>query len=182
MLQLRRLGRCLYLLAGVALIVGLVGMPSAQTIQNAYTLGAGDKLRIVVFGQEDLSGEFELDSSGWISLPLIGEIRATGLTLRQVEMAIREKLLEGYLKRPQVSAEVLNYRPYFIDGEVNEPGEYPFRQGITVREAAAVAGGFTYWANKNEAYVAGRNDPEKRKRKVSTSTLVQPGDYIWIED
>ena len=78
--------------------------------------------------------------------------------------------------------EVLNYRPYFIDGEIEKPGEYPFRQGTTVREAAAVAGGFTYWADKNEAYVTGRNDPEQRKRKVSTSTLVQPGDYIWIED
>ena len=91
---MRRLGKCLYLLAGVALIVGLVGMPSAQTAQNVYTLGAGDKLRIIVFDQENLSGEFELDSSGWIALPLIGEIRVTGLTLRQVEMAIREKLLE----------------------------------------------------------------------------------------
>ena len=179
---MRRLGRCLYLLAGVALFVGLVGMPSAQTAQNVYTLGAGDKLRIIVFDQENLSGEFELDSSGWIALPLIGEIRVTGLTLRQVEMAIREKLLEGFLKRPQVSVEVLNYRPYFIDGEIEKPGEYPFRQGTTVREAAAVAGGFTYWADKNEAYITSRNDPEQRKRKVSTSTLVQPGDYIWIEE
>ena len=154
----------------------------AQSRSDVYTLGAGDKLRVIVFGEEDLSGEFEVDSAGWIAMPLIGEVRTAGRTVRQLEQAIVAKLLEGYLKKPQVSSEVLNYRPYFIDGEVEKPGEYPFRQGITIREAVAVAGGYTYWANKDDAFVTRRNDASRKKRKVKSNSLVLPGDYIWIED
>ena len=168
--------------AATVLLLGFVGVPPSLAVYEVYTLGSGDKLRITVFGEEELSGEFEVDSAGWISMPLIGEVRAAGLTLRQVGKAVRERLLDGYLKNPQVSGEVLNYRPYFIDGEVEASGEYPFRQGITVREAVAVAGGFKYWANKKGAFITRRNDPAMPKKKVSMDALVYPGDYIWIND
>ncbi len=175
---LRRLGGL-----AVAALLALAAAPGSGLAQDgAYTLGGGDKLRIIVYGEDDLSGEFEVDSTGLIAMPLIGSVRATGLTARQLEIAISRKLLEGYLKQPQVSAEVLNYRPYFIDGEVEAPGEYPFRQGITVREAAAIAGGFTYWANKKRALITRWNDPTKQKRKVPMETSINPGDYIWIDD
>ena len=164
------------------MLVALATGPSGLAGEDIYTLGAGDKLRVIVFGQEDLSGEFEVDSAGWISLPLIGEVRVRRLTVRRLEKSIRDKLLDGYLKNPQVSAQVLNYRPYFIDGEVKNPGEYPFRQGITLREAAAVAGGLKYWANKKMAFITRRDNPEMKRKKVSIDTLVHPGDYIWIFD
>lgn len=154
---------------------------------GVYKLGGGDQLRIVIYGEEDLSGEFKVDGAGWVSMPLIGVVRVSGLTVRELEDAVREKLLDGYLKDPRVSAEVLKYRPFYIDGEVGEPGEYPFRQGLTIRQAASLAGGFNYWANKDVAYVRRRSNSgsikgrEEGLDEVSTDVLVRPGDYIWIK-
>ena len=176
------LSRRFLVLAGAIVLAGLIAMPSQSAVNDVYNLGSGDKLRITVFGEDNISGEFEIDSAGWISMPLIGEVRATGLSWRQLGQAIRERLLDGYLKDPQISGEVLNYRPYFIDGEVEDPGEYPFRQGITVRETVAVAGGFKYWANKKAAFITRRNDASMRKKKVRMDALVHPGDYIWVDD
>lgn len=175
------LKRCLMLGAAVFLLA-LVDqtLARAEVDSDIYTLGARDKLRITVFGENDLSGEFEVDSAGWISMPLIGEIRATGLTARQLEEAVRTRLLDGYLKNPLVNSEVLSHRPFIIDGEVDRPGEYPIRLGMNVREAVAVAGGYKLGANKDIALVTRRDDPNGRKMQISLDELVRPGDYLWI--
>ena len=146
-------------LGGAVFLVALVGVPSAPAGAEAYKLGARDKLRITVFGERDLSGEFEVDSGGWISMPLIGEVRVAGLTLRELENTVSEKLRDGYLKNPLVSGGVISRRPFFIDGEVERPGEYPASQGMTVREAVALAGGFKFWANTEDAQVTRPSDP-----------------------
>lgn len=147
---------------------------------NAYQLGSGDQLRITVFGQPDLTGEFEVDGTGSIAMPLIGEVPAADLTVRQLEAAIRDELANGYLRDPRVSAEVTNYRPYYILGEVNRPGEYPYTSGLTIQNAVAAAGGYTYRANQRVVFVKGLDDNRELTYELSPRIQVQPGDTIRI--
>jgi polysaccharide export outer membrane protein len=147
----------------------------------AYTLDSGDRLRVVVFRHEDLSGEFEVDGSGTFSMPLIGNVEAAGLTTRQLEERIAEAFRNGYLVDPQVSIEVLNYRPFFILGEVNRPGQYPYASGMSVINAVALAGGFTFRAKENGIAVqrGGSSAPEV---VVTPDTPILPGDIIRVPE
>ena len=151
-----------------------------QQAVGAYTLGNGDQLRITVFGQPDLSGQFEVDGTGSISMPLIGQVEALGLTTPQLEDRIVEKLEGDYVLNPRVSAEVINYRPYYILGEVNRPGEYPYNSGLTVVNAVAAAGGWTYRAKKNVVYIKSVDSNQEQAIELTTSTVVSPGDTIRI--
>lgn len=146
-----------------------------------YTLGSGDKLRVIVFGEDDLSGEFDVTGSGMVSLPLIGQVRAQGLTVDEFENAVRTKLLDGYLKNPRVSVEVLNYRPFYIIGEVNEPGQYPYTSGMSVLNAVAVAGGYTYRANEDQVYIT-RGDGKEQAYAADQSVKVLPGDVVRVPE
>lgn len=149
---------------------------------DAYTLGGGDELRVIVFGEEDLSGEFVVDGDGFVALPLIGEVEAGGLTLREFERAVAAALAEGYLRDPRVSAEVLNFRPFYIIGEVSEGGEYPYTQGMTVLNAVAVAGGYTYRADRNRVFITRTGSPGEVEYRASQSVHVLPGDIIRIPE
>ncbi|MFC7334940.1 polysaccharide biosynthesis/export family protein [Rhodocista pekingensis] len=146
-----------------------------------YRLGSGDKLRVAVFAEPDLSGEFEVEGAGIISLPLIGQLKAGGLTPRELERAIADKLADGYLVNPRVSVEVMNYRPFFILGEVNSPGSYAYVNGMTVLNAVALAGGYTYRARKDRIVIlrGGRSNDEEL---ASEATEVLPGDIIRIPE
>jgi polysaccharide export outer membrane protein len=137
-------------------------------------------LRVTVFGHPDLSGEFEVDGSGSISMPLIGQMRAIGLSTVELETAIAEKLSDGYVLNPRVSAEVINYRPFYILGEVGRPGEYPYTSGLTVQNAVAAAGGFTYRANKRAVFIKSIDSDEEILYDLTPSTVVKPGDTIRI--
>jgi polysaccharide export outer membrane protein len=147
---------------------------------TAYTLDTGDKIRINVFGQPELSGEFELDGTGAISLPLIGQIAAVGLTTQDLETTIATSLANGFLLEPRVSAEVINYRPFYILGEVGRPGEYPYNSGLTVLNAVAAAGGFTYRANKKVVFVKSANGNQELPYELNANTIVKPGDTLRI--
>ena len=147
---------------------------------KAYTLGTGDQVRITVFGQADLSGEFEVDGSGSISLPLIGQVSAIDQTTPSLEQTITTRLADGFLREPRVSAEVINYRPFYILGEVGAPGEYPYTSGISVLNAVASAGGFTYRANKKVVYIKSSESPSEVGYQLNLQVLVQPGDTIRI--
>jgi polysaccharide export outer membrane protein len=129
------------------------GGPQSGVSDPNYRLGAGDHVRILVFGQPDLSGEFQVDGSGNMAMPLIGNINADGLSAKQLEKAIADKLSPDYLKEPRVSAEVITYRPFYIVGEVKNPGNYPYTNGMTVINAVAMAGGFTYRAREDSFYI-----------------------------
>jgi polysaccharide export outer membrane protein len=153
-----------------------------QQAVGAYALGNGDQLRITVFGQPDLSGQFEVDGTGSISMPLIGQVEALGLTTPQLENRIVEMLDGDYVLNPRVSAEVINYRPYYILGEVNRPGEYPYNSGLTVVNAVAAAGGWTYRARKNVVYIKSVGSNAEQAIELTTSTVVQPGDTIRIAE
>lgn len=146
-----------------------------------YTLGSGDKLRVIVFGEQDLSGEFDVTGTGKVSLPLIGQVQATGLTLNQFEDEIANKLKEGYLTSPKVSVEVLNYRPFYIIGEVDKPGEYPYTNGMSVLNAVAVAGGFTYRARQDQVFITRGGDAE-REMAAGQTVPVLPGDIVRIPE
>lgn len=147
-----------------------------------YRVGAGDRLRIIVFGQQDLGGEFQLDGSGVVSLPLIGQVVVKDKTVRELEMAIADRLRDGYLSDPRVSAEVLNFRPFYILGEVNRPGEYPYTDGLTVMKAVATAQGYTYRANQKRVFIKRAHETEEKAYPLQAATTVGPGDTIRIPE
>lgn len=147
----------------------------------AYVLGAGDKLRLIVYGEQDLSGEFDVTGTGKVSLPLIGQVQAAGLTLEQFEKEVGGKLSQGYLTSPKVSAEVLNYRPFYIIGEVEKPGQYPYTSDMTVLNAVAVAGGFTYRANTGTVYIT-RGKGSETQYQASQQVKVLPGDIVRVPE
>ena len=142
-----------------------------QRTAPAYVLGNGDRLRVTVFGHPDLSGEFDVDGSGAISLPLIGQLDALGLTTPELEARIVVTLDGDYILNPRVSAEVINYRPFYILGEVGSPGEYPYTSGLTVLNAVAAAGGFTYRANKKVVFIKSVDGAEEQSYKLDNSSM-----------
>ncbi|MCB1969232.1 MAG: polysaccharide export protein [Geminicoccaceae bacterium] len=160
------------------------GQQGAATLEPGdYVLAAGDKLRINVFRHEDLSGEFELDGRGNFSMPLIGQVAANGLTSTELEQRIADKLKDGYLVDPQVSIEVLTYRPFYILGEVNKPGEYEHQASMTLEQAIAKAGGYTRRADTGTV-VLRRNDwnSGRRVRLSGEALMIAPGDTITVKE
>lgn len=164
------------------------GASNQASIQNtgpadSYRLGSGDRVRITVFGQPELTGEYAIDGGGQMSYPLIGQIRAGGLTAAELEKDLIGKLSPGYLRNPSVSVEVLTYRPFYIVGEVRTPGSYPFVNGMTVLNAVALAGGFTYRARESSFYLT-RTDESGTKSKLNASpeTAILPGDIITVRE
>ncbi len=163
--------------------VSSTNSPEITTTTRApqvYVLGSGDQLRVNVFGQPDLSGLFEVDGTGEISLPLIGEVQALGQSTRALEQEITSMLADGYLNDPKVSIEVANYRPFYVLGEVGAPGEYPYNSGLTVLNAVASAGGFTYRANKKVVYIRSFEGTDEVAVRLDSTVQVQPGDTLRI--
>ena len=148
---------------------------------SAYRLGSGDRIRVNVFRHDDLSGEFALDDAGNFALPLIGEVNARGQTTRDLEQRIADKLKDGYLVDPQVSVEVMNYRPFYILGEVKQPGSYQFVNGMTVLNAVALAGGFTYRAQTGGVVVR-RGGANATGVVVTGDSAILPGDVIEVPE
>ena len=147
-----------------------------------YRLGPGDRLNVTVFGQPDMSGEFEIDGSGQVTLPLVGPIDSAGFSVRELSGRITRRLDEDFLVDPQISVEVLNYRPFYILGEVKSPGSYAYVAGISVRQAIAIAGGFTRRGSQSGAIVI--RDTKAGRIKVPNTALdaaVLPGDTIEVE-
>lgn len=151
-----------------------------ERVVGEYKLGAGDQLRVTVFGEAELSGEYVLDGTGVVSMPLIGDVAALNLTVREFQRALEQSFANGYLRNPRVSAEVLNYRPFYILGEVRQPGEYPYTNGLTVLNAIATAGGFTYRANDNVVMIKGAEDSQEYRVRLEPTTKIMPGDTIRI--
>lgn len=145
-----------------------------------YQLGSGDQVRVTVYGEEDLSGEFELDGTGIVALPLIGPVNIGGKDLGIAETLITEKLADGFLVSPRVSIEVLNYRPFYILGEVEDPGSYPYVSGMTVLNAIALASGFTYRASESKIEVTRKIDGVEKKFKIDITAAVLPGDILRV--
>lgn len=144
-----------------------------------YRLGAGDQIRITVFNEPDLTGPFTVGSQGTIAYPLVGTIRAGGLTVPEFTSAL-QTALGTYVRSPSVAVEVTNYRPFFILGEVQRPGTYPYSASLTVPNAVATAGGFTYRANQSRVFIRHANENVERSYPLTVATPVLPGDTVRI--
>ena len=147
-----------------------------------YPLAGGDKLRVIVYDAPDLGGEFTIGGTGTIAMPLVGEVSALGLTTTELAKRVQDKLAQGVMKDPRVSVEVLNYRPYYILGEVNKPGEYPFTNGLTVLSAVADGGGFTYRANTKHVLIKHAGEEVTREYKIDATVKILPGDTIQVKE
>jgi len=172
----------------VSVMIAVVGAsPSTAQIASVpaeaagdYQLGVADELRVTVFNEPQLSGQFTVASNGMLSLPLIGEVKGAGVTVDQLRGDITGRLADGYLRNPRVSIQVLTFRPFYILGEVNKPGKYPYSTGLTVLNAVATAEGFTYRANKHKVFVKHAGSTTETSVALTPATPVQPGDTIRI--
>jgi protein involved in polysaccharide export with SLBB domain len=159
---------------------------SDSTAKSAPTSGlrlsAGDKIKVIVFGEDKLSGDYQLDTDGAVSLPLAGTVEAAGLTKPELEQALTAKLKSEYLRNPKVTVDVISFRPFYVLGEVSRPGEYPYRSGLNVLSAIAIAGGATYRANNSVVWIQRAGTNEFAEYPQSPSILVMPGDVLRLRE
>jgi polysaccharide export outer membrane protein len=170
------------------LCVGCAGEPPVMSsteanraAQQGYLLGSGDNLRITVFGEEKLTGPYSVSAAGTVAFPLVGTIPAQGHTADQVADAIAAKLNDGFVTNAKVSVEVLNYRPFYILGEVTHPGVFPYASGLTLQQAVATAGGFTYRANRRDMFLTRAGQKTELTVKITGQPVyILPGDTIRV--
>ena len=173
--------RSLYFLLFLLLFSPLHAAESEQARAN-YQLGPGDKLSVTVFDQAELSGKYTINGAGQFVMPFIDEVQAEGLTIPELSELIVSKLKPDYLINPRVSIEVLNFRPFYIIGEIGSPGSYPYIEGMTYLNAVAIAGGFTYRAKKKYVMVKRKEDPEGKEIKLKLTEDVSPGDIVRVAE
>jgi polysaccharide export outer membrane protein len=157
------------------------GAPSPAYGGADYRLGTADKIRVIVYGETDLGGEFQIDATGEVRLPLIGQIKAGGLTAHDLETSIAAALADGYLNDPRVAVEVLTYRPFYVVGEVLKPGEYPYAVGLTTASAVALAGGFSPKAVQSTVFIRHQGDSREQRVAVTDATPIHPGDVLRVD-
>lgn len=145
-------------------------------------LAAGDRIRVTVYGEDRISGEYQIDPNGMVSLPLAGTLTAAGRTKPELEAALTEKLKGSYLRNPKVTVDVVTFRPFYVLGEVQKPGEYPFRSGLNVLSAIAIAGGATYRANASKVYIQRFGSTALTEYAQSPTVPVMPGDVVRVPE
>lgn len=146
-----------------------------------YRLGAGDKLGVTVFNEKELSMELRLSDAGSFLYPFLGEVVAKNKTIGDLQAILTERLKDGYLVDPKVYVSILEYRPFFVNGEVGKPGGYPYQPGLTIRKAISLAGGLTPRASLSKIYVIHEADPTGTPRLTTLNAVLQPGDTITID-
>ena len=165
------------------ILIASCGVPlAAQAQGTAYRLGTGDKVRVTVYNEPTLSGDFDVNDQGVVSLGLIGPVGIGGKTLSEAAALITDKYGKDYLVNPRVNIEVLNYRPFFILGEVKNPGSYPYVNGMTVVNAVALAGGYTPRANHERIYVKRAADPKAGEQAAHEDNVILPGDVVRVAE
>jgi polysaccharide export outer membrane protein len=174
------------LLAGLA-TSGCSGYrPAPEAFHKAldapYRLGAGDRIRVTVYEQEELTNTYSVDQAGYIAFPLVGSIAARGHTVKQVEAALATKLRDGFLRDPDVSVEVDRYRPVFVMGEVGAAGQYSYVPGLTVQKAIAMAGGYSARANQASVDITRDINGKVITGRVRTTDPLLPGDTVYVRE
>jgi polysaccharide export outer membrane protein len=154
---------------------------ATAAVDAQYRLSPGDKLTISVFGQDDVSGEFQIDAGGHITMPLLGKVAAADRTVAQLQSEITAALDRDFIVNPRVAIEVLNYRPFYILGQVNQPGSYAYVAGMDVRQAVAIAGGFTRRARTSSVTIIRQSGGATTEIKAKPEAPVLPGDTIEVE-
>lgn len=171
----------LQLLMSLLLILSTAAVSSAFAAENSYRLSSGDRVKIIVYGEGDLSLETTLDDSGVINYPFMGEVAIEGMTVKTLERKIYNHLKGDYLINPNVHVSIESYRPFFVNGQVKQPGGYPYQPGLTLRRAISLAGGYTERASKKNTFIIHQSQPEKRIR-AKQHTKIKPGDTITVEE
>jgi len=151
---------------------------AAASADEDYALGVGDRIRLTVYREDTLSGEYPVNPGGNIALPLIGEVKALGSTTAALGKVIQARLADGYLVNPRVSVEMATYRPVFVLGEVRTPGQYPYSSGLTVLNAIASAGGFTPRAEKRVIYIRQPGANDEKAYRLKPGLMIRPGDTV----
>ena len=159
-----------------------VSLSGGDNVVYSYRLGAGDKVKVTIFGEPDLSGTYSISGEGKVSAPLVGDIQAAGLTAPELQAALETTYRQGYLKDPKVNVEVMSFRPFYILGEVKLPGEYPYDNGMTVVKAVAMAQGFTYRADEKHVFIKHLNGIKEDEVPLTSNAPVAPGDTIRIAE
>ncbi len=169
---------------GLAACSGYKRPPTAfhETLTQPYRLDSSDRLRVIVFGQDDLSNTYVIDQAGYISFPLVGSVPARGKTQQELAATIAQKLRQGYLRDPDVSVEVDTYRPVFVMGEVQNAGQYSYVAGMTVQNAIATAGGFSTRAQQQNVDITRQINGEILNGRVPISDPLRPGDTIYVRE
>lgn len=152
------------------------------TLAGPYRLDTGDALRVVVYDQPSLTNIYAVDQSGYVALPLIGDVAARGSTTDEVAQHISTRLASGYLRSPDVTVEVATYRPYFALGEVGNPGQYAYVPGMTAETAIAAAGGFTDRANKRIVRISRSLDGKLHEGRIAVTEPIRPGDTVYVSE
>jgi protein involved in polysaccharide export with SLBB domain len=181
---------CIVVLAVALQLSGCAGASLNEAEQQALAHAAtaapkvqpGDRIKVVVFGEDKLSGDYDIDQSGQISLPLAGTVEAKGLTQAELEQALAKKLRSEYLKNPKVTVTITSLQPYYVVGEVGKPGEFPYRSGLNVLTAIAIAGGPTYRASRSAVKIQRRGETTMTEYPISASVPVLPGDVISVPE
>ena len=162
-----------------------LSVSASESSISGYRLGAGDLISISVYDEEDLSLEVRIGLSGQISYPLLGDVVVSGLTPKLLEEKLTAGLKGPYLIAPSVNVSILEYRPFYVIGEVKKPGSYPFHPGLTVDKAISISGGFTERASKSSIYVIHDNENQnaerEEKKEVELFDVIQPGDVVTVE-
>lgn len=154
----------------------------AQFTPATYRLGVGDRIRVEVFRETDLSGEASVESSGDINYPLIGYVPAVGLTTKQLELDIAGRLRAGYLRDPNVRVYMVRYRPIFVSGAVRNTGAFPFTEGLSVEKALTLASGITPLGSTRRIFVLREGAPSSSRERVNLDAPLYPGDTLFVEE
>lgn len=161
--------------------LGGAGQPaSSKATMQAPRLQAGEKIRVTVYGEPSLSGDYQIDPSGFLSLPLAGTVKAAGFTQSELERELAKHFRSEYLRNPKVTVSVVEFRPFYIIGEVQKPGAYPYSSGLNILRAIAVAGGTTYRGSKSTVEIQRAGESEMHEYPLQASILIMPGDMIRI--
>ena len=167
----------------IALLIFSGCLSAAEPMSlSRYELGSGDKVNISVYGEEDMDKELILSDAGTVSYPFLGEFRAKGLTIGQLEQMITKRLKDGYFIDPRVSVSIVEYRKFFVSGEVKSPGGFQFEPGLTLEKAVALAGGFTQRASRRGITVTREENGRPREHELSLNDSVYPGDIIVVSE
>lgn len=158
------------------------GPPPGRGASGPYVLGPGDKVRLKIYGDADVNGDYEVNSGGFVSIPLVGQVKAAGLTTAQLENALKARMRGKVANDPKVNVEIATYAPFYVHGEVKKAGVYPFQPGLTVADAVATAGGLTYRANEDKVLLRRASSNESVIVPIESSVRVYPGDNLRVAE
>lgn len=171
----------LFLTISLAIVLSLSAQASADEIDD-YQISADDQISVIVFNEADLGvNKVRVSGNGTISMPLLGQVAIEGHTVTEVEQKLTALLLDGYLKKPNVTVTITEYRPFYINGEVDKPGSYPYKKGLTVEKAVALAGGFTERASKKTISLVSESD-KRFVKAVALNDTIKPGDVVTVSE